>query len=141
MLRKSSIWTWILPEVPWEELPTRWKERGGKWLVYGSLNEIEGLGKELDVLVQRGEIDSAKYWNASETSAMCIYCWEEEKESKRKILEEFGFKPKAWEYDYARRKNWVRPEFHVSAFYKLRIVLKTFGVRGTLKYILAYYLS
>jgi hypothetical protein len=139
MLKKSYIWTWILPEAPWAELPPGWKDRGGKWLVYGSLKDIERLASKLDISVQRGEVDSAKYWNASETSAMCVYCWEEEKGRTRKILEDFGFKPTAWEYDYARRKNWIRPEFHISAFYKLRIVLKTFGVKGSLKYIFSYY--
>jgi hypothetical protein len=53
----------------------------------------------------------------------------------KKILLELGVKPLAWEYDYARRKNWSRPIFFYSAFHKLRILLKTFGLQGTLGFI------
>ncbi len=101
---------------------------------------MERLAAKLDKLVSKGEIVSAKYWNASETSAMCIYSLDRDNNKTRQILSELGYKPIAWEYDYARSKNWTRPRFFLSAFYKLRILIKTFGVREAIRFIVGAFI-
>jgi hypothetical protein len=140
MIIKKPIWTWIVPvkETAAEE-PSLWKEHGGKWLIYGDLDEMERLSTHLNQFVEQGKIVSAKFWNASSASAMCVYSLEGDNKKTKKILTDLRFKPTAWEYDYARKKNWTRPRFFLSAFYKLRILLKTFGVKGTLKFIVGAY--
>jgi hypothetical protein len=113
----------------------------GKWLVYGSLNEIERLAKEMDRLVESREIVSAKFWNATNVSAMCVYSLAHESEKTRKIFLQLGYIPLAWEYDYNKRKNWTRPRFFLSALYKLRILIKTFGFVGAIKFIFRAYVK
>lgn len=141
MILKRPVWTYILPGQPRAELKG-WTEEGGKWLVYGSLNRIEELAHGVEHYVESGEIVSAKYWNASDKrSAMCVYSLDSERDRTRAVLTVLGFKPTAWEYDYARRKNWTRFEFFVSAFYKLRILLTSFGIRGTLRFIAGAYIK
>lgn len=140
MLKKMPIWTWIIPRND-EKNHSGWEEHGGKWLIYGSLNEIERLAKEMDRLVESREIFSAKFWNASDASAMCVYSLDHESEKTRKILLNLGHSPLTWEYDYGRRKNWTRPRFFLSAFYKLRILIRTFGFFGAIKFILGAYVK
>ena len=101
---------------------------------------MERLAAELDKQVESGNIVSAKYWNASETSAMNIYSLDRDNTETKQILSELGYKPTAWEYDYARSKNWTRPRFFLSAFYKLRILIKTFGVRGSIRFIVGAFI-
>lgn len=136
MRKKIPNWTWILPSGEWIGLPEGWKEHGGKWLVYGGLDEMERLAKDVDTLVEKRKIDSAKYWISSERySAMCVYSWDRDKEKTRKLLVDLGFKPTAYEYDYARRKNWTRLEFFISHLYKARILLKSFSLRELYKFL------
>jgi hypothetical protein len=138
MIKVTPIWTWIVPEKDIREISS-WKEHGGKWLVYGNRAKMEELGNILDQYLEAGDITSAKFWNASNASAMCVYSLDRDNERTKKILLNHGFKPTVWEYDYARIKNWTRPRFFLSAFYKLRILLKTFGIKGTLKFIVGAY--
>lgn len=66
---------------------------------------------------------------------MCVYSWDRDKEKTRKLLIELGFKPLAYEYDYARRKNWTRLEFYISHLFKLRILLKSFSLRELIRFL------
>jgi hypothetical protein len=56
MIKKTSIWTWILPDENWEGLPQGWIEHGGKWLVYGKLGDMERLAGKIDGLIQKKEL-------------------------------------------------------------------------------------
>ncbi len=143
VILNTPVWTYILPERERSGGEIKgWTEYGGKWLVYGSLDKIEDLARNIEPYVESGEIVSAKYWNASDKrSAMCVYSLDIENGRTHAVLELLGFKPAAWEYDYARRKNWTRFEFFISAFYKLRILLESFGVRGTLRFIAGAYIK
>ncbi|RMF88959.1 MAG: hypothetical protein D6733_07405 [Methanobacteriota archaeon] len=134
-IRKTPIWTWIIPGEPRAEDEAEWFERGGKWLVYGGLSEMEALAERIEGYVEAGEVVSAKYWNASETSAMCIYSLDRDRRQTLSIIRRMGFEPTAWEYDYGRCRNWRRPSFLLSALYKLRILLRTFGPIGALRFI------
>ncbi len=140
MLKKTPIWSWIIPSDGGLHDDSEWMEHGGKWLVYGSLGEMERLAAELDKLVESRKIVSAKFWNASELSAMCIYSLDSDNAETKQTLIDLGYTPTAWEYDYARRKNWTRPRFFLSTFYKLRILIKTFGVLGALKFIVGAFI-
>ncbi|MFQ5888114.1 MAG: hypothetical protein ACE5HY_05405 [Candidatus Hydrothermarchaeales archaeon] len=117
-------------------MPEGWKEHGGKWLVYGDLEDMKKLAIGVEPLIEKREIDSAKFWTSSdERSAMCVYSWDRDKEETRKLLIELGFKPLAYEYDYARRKNWTRLEFYISHLFKLRILLKSFSLRELIRFL------
>jgi hypothetical protein len=136
MIKKTHIWSWIIPSEGGIHDDSEWIASGGKWLVYGSLDEMKRLAAKLDNFIELSGIVSAKYWNASETSAICIYSLDRDNTETRQILLGLGYTPTAWEYEYARRENWTRPLFYLSAFYKLRILIKTFGVFGAIKFIL-----
>ncbi len=138
MIKKTPIWTWVVPDREKGEISS-WKERGGKWLVYGSRIEMELLGRLLEKYVNRGSVVSAKFWNASEKSALCVYSLDSDREKTKEILYYLGYTPTAWEYDYARIKNWTRPRFFISAFHKLSIMLNAFGIIGTIRFIIRAY--
>lgn len=140
MIKKTPIWTWIVPEAGDGHDDSEWVEHGGKWLVYGGLGEMERLASELDKLVESGKIVGAKFWNASKASAMNIYSLDRDNPKTKQILLGLGYTPTAWEYDYARSKNWTRPRFFLSAFYKLRILLKTFGFFGAVRFIVGAFI-
>lgn len=134
MFYKTEFWTWVLPGKQRE--PKDWEEYGGKWIVFNKKERMEKLAKQLEPYVERGEIESAKYWNW-DTSALCVYCLDKDRDRVKLILSEHGFKPRVWDYDYAHLKNITRPlNWTVSHFSKLWVLLRSFGVRGTLRFLI-----
>lgn len=147
MIREDFFWRWIFREKKEREeaekkaQSTEWEESGGKWLVYADKEKIEKAEKEIEKFVEKGEIEAAKYWKLSKPSALCVYSLDKDREKTRKILLSMNLKPSVWEYDYARSKNIWRPRFWLSAFRKLRILISTFGIFGTIKFIFSAYLG
>jgi hypothetical protein len=133
MFYETKFWTWIIPKEPRE--PKNWAEHGGKWIVFGKKEKFMALAKEIEPYIERGEIESAKYWNW-DTSALCVYSLDKDREKVREILLRHGLKPRVWDYDYAHHKNIIRPlNWTVSHFSKLWVLLKSFGIRGTLQFL------
>jgi len=145
MIREDFFWRWIVresrAEEASEEKEREWEAHGGKWLVYTDRERIENVEKEIERFVESKDFEAAKYWRLSRLSALCVYSLDKDRERARKILLAMGLKPSVWEYDYARTKNIWRPRFWLSAFRKLRILISTFGVAGTIKFIISAYLG
>lgn len=53
MRKDIPNWTWLLPSGEWTGPPPGWKERGGKWLVYGSLEEMKMLANKVAPLIRK----------------------------------------------------------------------------------------
>ncbi len=137
MLHETEFWIWILPSKPRE--PENWEEYGGKWIVFEDKDKLAAKAKEIEPYVESGEIESAKYWNW-DTSALCVYSLDTDRNNVREILLKHGLKPRVWDYDYAHNKNITRPvNWTVSHFSKLYVLLKSFGVRGTLRFLLSIF--
>ncbi len=139
MFYRTQFWTWILPSK--ERESKGWEEYGGKWIVFDGKDRFEAFARVLDPYIERGEIESAKYWNW-DTSALCIYCLDKDRDRVKEILVKHGFKPRVWDYDYAHLKNITRPlNWTVSHFSKLWVLIRSFGIRGTLRFLMGLFIE
>ncbi len=133
---KDMLWTWLLPDAQNDTDREEWIRHGGKWIIFDKKNRIVVLAEKLSLLIDSGEIKSAKYWNG-DPSAICVYSLDREREKVRDILKKLGAgNDKVWEYDYAWDKNIRNPlNFMYSWFSKITTILKSYGLAGTLKLI------
>lgn len=60
---KDILWTWLLPEQEHRLDREEWTRHGGKWIVFGQKDRIVRLTEGLAPFIDRGEVQSAKYWN------------------------------------------------------------------------------
>ena len=93
----------------------------GKWLVYSKNPEnLSKYQKELNELVENGEIEQIKFINAKKLNALrksllpkrkrsflCIYCWRKNKTRVKKIIEKIGLKPKEWKSNFQTTIDWL----------------------------------
>lgn len=133
---KDMLWTWLLPDAQNDTDREEWIRHGGKWIIFDKKDRIVVLAEKLSLLIDSGEIKSAKYWNG-DPSAICVYSLDREREKVRDILKKLGAgNDKVWEYDYAWDKNIRNPlNFMYSWFSKITTILKSYGLAGTLKLI------
>ncbi len=133
---KDMLWTWLLPDAQNDTDREEWIRHGGKWIIFDKKNRIVVLAEKLSLLIDSGEIKSAKYWNG-DPSAICVYSLDREREKVRDILKKLGAgNDRVWEYDYAWDKNIRNPlNFMYSWFSKITTILKSYGLAGTLKLI------
>jgi hypothetical protein len=133
---RDLLWTWCLPDIPREVDRGKWREYGGKWIVFDRRDKLVNLAEQLAPLIDAGKIESAKYWN-EDPGAICVYCLDSERTRTREILEGLGAgNSKVWEYDYALEKNLRNPLlFSYSWFSKFRTILQSYGIKGSLRLI------
>jgi hypothetical protein len=133
---KDMLWTRLLPDA--ERITDReeWIRYGGKWIIFDRKDNIEILAEKLGLLIDSGRIQGAKYWN-EDPSAICVYSLDRDREEIWNILKGLGAgNDKVWEYDYAWDKNILNPiNFAYSWFSKLRTILQSYGLAGTLRLI------
>ncbi len=131
---KDMLWTWLLPDAIREFDRRVWIEHGGKWIIFDRRNRIRALAEKLGPLIDRGEIESAKYWN-EDPSAICVYCLDKDKDRTWDILKRFGAgNSKVWEYDYAMDKNLKDPlAFVYSWGSKFRTIFQSYGIIGSIR--------
>lgn len=131
---KENIWTWFLPDEERTVDLGLWRHCGGKWLIFDEAAKITVLAHKLRPFIDSGDIESAKCWNG-DPSAINVYSLDKEREKVEKILKSLGAKRrKVWEYDYAWGKNLQRPiDFLYSWSSKFRTILKSYGIRGTVR--------
>jgi hypothetical protein len=133
---KDMLWTWLLPDAKREINREEWIRQGGKWIIFDSKARIINLSEKLAPSIDSGEIESAKYWN-KDPGAICVYSLDRDKDKIWDILKKLGAgNDKVWEYDYAWDKNIQNPvNFMYSWFSKIRTILQSYGLVGTLQLI------
>jgi hypothetical protein len=133
---KDMLWTWLLPDARREINREEWIRQGGKWIIFDSKARIINLAEKLAPSIDSGEIESAKYWN-KDPGAICVYSLDRDKDKIWDILKKLGAgNDKVWEYDYAWDKNIQNPvNFMYSWFSKIRTILQSYGLVGTLQLI------
>jgi hypothetical protein len=133
---KDMLWTWLLPDAKREINREEWIRQGGKWIIFDSKARIINLAEKLAPSIDSGEIESAKYWN-KDPGAICVYSLDRDKDKIWDILKKLGAgNNKVWEYDYAWDKNIQNPvNFMYSWFSKIRTILQSYGLVGTLRLI------
>lgn len=127
------LWTRLLPDTPKGIDDEKWMRHGGKWIIFDRKDRIVKLAKKLGPYIDSGEIKGAKYWNR-DPSAINVYSLDIDKKRTWDILEGLGARgSRVWEYDYAWDKNVQNPfDFMYSWFSKLRTILQSYGLTGTL---------
>src|SRR5512139_1027294 len=133
---KDILWTWLLHDAERDINREEWIRYGGKWIIFDKKDRIVALAEKLRLLIDSGKIQSAKYWN-EDPSAICVYSLDRDKEKVWDILKGLGAgNDKVWEYDYAWDKNIQNPvNFIYSWFSKIRTILQSYGLAGTLRLI------
>ena len=86
-------------------------EHWGKWLVFDSAAAIRSVAEELDLHVDRGEIDSAKFNREPSDigrgdGVMCVYCDDRDRERVWNILRLLGLSKRIWKYDRQTHDDW-----------------------------------
>ncbi len=130
----DMLWTWMMPDAPRATDRDIWRRHGGKWIVFDRKEKTEKLALKLAPFMEKGEIEGAKFWN-KDPGAICIYSLDRDSDRVSSILDKLGAgKNRVWEYDYAWDKNIRRPlDFAFSWSAKLRTILRSYGLSGTLK--------
>ena len=128
---KDIIWTWLLSDNERPIIRELWFDHGGKWLIFDRKKKIMELAHQMEPFIDSGDIESAKCWNG-DPSAINVYSLDCNREKVKKILEISGARQrKAWEYDYAWKKNLRRPvDFLYSGSSKFMTILKSYGLKG-----------
>ncbi len=125
-----------MPDYPVTEVRRIWRQHGGKWIVFDRKSRTEDLAFKLVSFIESGKIEGAKYWN-KDPGAICVYCLDRVRAKVAGILDELGAgKRRVWEYDFAWDKNIRHPlDFAFSWSAKLRTIIESYGLRGTLRLI------
>ena len=93
-------------------------EHWGKWIVFGTREELSVLGKLLDPYVEKKRIPAVKY-DRKEISefelgqcVMCVYCDVRQRDGVWEILSNLGIEDKAWVFEKETVDRW-RPGGHL----------------------------
>jgi hypothetical protein len=127
------LWTRLVPRRLWGADPDEWVQHGGKWIVFDRKENLVELARGLEPYIEGGEVEGAKYWRR-DPGAICVYSLDRDRERVEGILDALGAaRSRVWEYDYATAKNVSRPlSFLYSWANKMRTILQSYGIRGTL---------
>lgn len=114
MMSENSEFVWIDPKngsvSPFANYQ-EYLEHGGKWLIYGKKEFIEGLGSKMLDLVGKSNILEAKFtkkpalkvpegYELGRNHALIVYCDDRKNRSvKRKLEKELGVNKMFWKYD------------------------------------------
>jgi hypothetical protein len=88
-------------------------EYWGKWIVWGTKEDLDLLAKKLDHFVEQKLIPAAKYDRAEINEfefgecVMCIYCDARQKEDVWDILSSLGIEDKAWVFERETVERWL----------------------------------
>jgi len=100
-----SPWIWVRRASEWEREKSlhewiEFAENGGKWVITGTKERLEELAVTLDPYVERGEIPDIKYSRRpgvyGPLPAMCVFCYERDRDRVAKILADEGVEAKRW---------------------------------------------
>jgi hypothetical protein len=85
----------------------------GKWLVFGSREELDILAEKMSPLVDSHKIPAVKYDREIIKSfdigecVMCVYCDVRQRDEVWEVLESLGVKDKAWGYEKETMEKWL----------------------------------
>ena len=85
----------------------------GKWVFFGSADELDQLAKEIDPFVEKKEIPAAKFdrevieeFGMGEC-VMCVYCDFRQRDEVWGILESIGVTDKMWVFEKETMERWL----------------------------------
>lgn len=88
-------------------------ENWGKWVFFGSPEELDALAKKIDPFVEDKRIPAAKYdrvvleeFELGEC-VMCVYCDVRQREEVWQILESIGVEDKMWVFERETMERWL----------------------------------
>lgn len=99
-------------------------EHWGKWVFFGSAEELAEMAKNLDPYVEDHQIPCIKYdrapqdWFGLDQCVMCVYCDYRQRDDVFKILSKFGVRIKAWTYDREVIQKWMPGGMHLEGWIK-----------------------
>jgi len=88
-------------------------EHWGKWLVFGTREEVEALAKKLDPFVEERKVPAVKYDRKLiaefqlNRCVMCVYCHDQQRDEVWNILAGLGVKDKAWMFERETLEKWM----------------------------------
>jgi hypothetical protein len=88
-------------------------EYWGKWIVFGTRQELEEFAHKLDPFVESKAIPAAKFDREIipefhlRTCVMCIYCDARQRDEVWKILSQLGVEDKAWVFERETMERWL----------------------------------
>lgn len=88
-------------------------ESWGKWVFFGTVEELDALAKKIDSFVEKKVIPAAKYdreeipeFQLGEC-VMCVYCDVRQRDEIWHILVSLGVKDKAWVFEKETMERWL----------------------------------
>ena len=85
----------------------------GKWVFFGTREELDRLAKKMDPFVEKKIIPAAKYdrevidaFRLGEC-VMCVYCDFRQRDAVWEILESIGIEDKAWAFEKETMERWL----------------------------------
>jgi hypothetical protein len=88
-------------------------ESWGKWLVFGTREEMDALAEKLDPHVEAKAIPAIKYDRARITEfglsrcVMCVYCHAEKRDEVWEVLASCEIEDKAWMFERETVEKWL----------------------------------
>jgi len=101
-------------------------ESWGKWILFGTREEMDRLAQQLDPYVENKKVPAAKYDRKKidefglSRCVMCVYCHKEERDSVWEILAELGAVDKAWIYERETVEKWLPGGVNLETWIKQR---------------------
>ena len=88
-------------------------ESWGKWLVFGTVEELAEIARKIDPFVESKQVPAVKYDREMiaefglNRCVMCVYCHIERREPVWEILQSLGVTGKAWASERETMERWL----------------------------------
>jgi hypothetical protein len=111
MIRKDKVWM----RSGNENNSLEDRASCGKWVIYGTQDELRKVFPKINSLVDQGRIFQAKYSHRENPEhdllpnhppVLCVYADDKTKDKTREELKLLGLEPAFWKYDYETREDW-----------------------------------
>ena len=85
----------------------------GKWIVFGSREELDGLARKLDPFVEDKTIPAIKYDREQipelklDECVMCVFCDARQRDEVWEVLASAGVEDKAWVFEKETMERWL----------------------------------
>lgn len=105
---------------------SQYLEFWGKWILFGTRQELDEFARKLDPHVESQAVPAAKYDRKQieefglSRCVMCVYCHAKNRDSVWEILVGLGATSKAWVYEHETVKKWQAGGLYMETWIKAR---------------------